>query len=211
MEREDNVMSKIGSGEPFAPMTTMDFSQIKQCARASLAEHYRRDDERETEAFMARNGQLQQYLEGRAKVLQHVEEAIEQRNWERALWLLPRPYRLDFFGCVLGELSDAEYARLLADAWIDAERPSRNLDSWIALFTAPRLQRELLMTPDELAHYRALSDPVRIWRGAGRPRYARGISWTTDADQAAWFAQRFASRTHLQRHCSPRGNHRLFC
>lgn len=123
-----------------------------------------------------------------------VGDAIGRRDWEGAFWLLPRPYRPDFFWCIERELSDAEYARLLSLIWQDTELPGAILDSWIRLFTNPRLQREFLMTPEELSYYRALPDSVRIWRGARYPRYARGISWTTDPDQAAWFAQRFASK-----------------
>jgi hypothetical protein len=89
-------------------------------------------------------------------------------------------------------LSDSEYARLLSEIWTDTEQPSRILNSWIELFTNPRLKREYLMSPEELAYYHALPDQVQIWRGAGHPCYARGISWTTDTYQAAWFAVRFA-------------------
>jgi hypothetical protein len=151
-------------------------SQIEQYARALLAEHDHSPDE-----------------ETRAKRGERLGHAVEQRDWKTALDWLPLPYHVDFFCRIQWELSDTEYARLLAKIWQDTELPSRILDSWIRLFTHPRLQREFLMTPKELAAYRALPDSVRIWRGVRWPRYARGISWTTDPDQAAWFAQRFAS------------------
>jgi hypothetical protein len=37
-------------------------------------------------------------------------------------------------------------------------------------------------------------DPVRLYRGVagwGRARRIRGLHWTTDYEQAAWFARRF--------------------
>ena len=46
-----------------------------------------------------------------------------------------------------------------------------------------------------------LPDPVRIYRGA-QLKYARGMSWTTDPDTAAWFAHRFI-RSCLDRRMLP--------
>jgi hypothetical protein len=159
------------------PVESRGLDYVKQRARDILA----RWGERQTEA-----------AEHRAYIAKQVDDAIDRRDWEGTLWLLPRPYRWDFFYSVQGELDDAEYARLLGEVWTDTEVPGGNLRGWIKLFTNPRLRRELLMSPEELASYQALPDLVEIWRGVAQPRYARGISWTTDPDQAAWFAMRFA-------------------
>jgi hypothetical protein len=155
----------------------MNLDEIKQYARGLLA-----------------HSCCLEPLERRVLVAKCIDDAIDQRKWEDALLWLRGPYRLAFFYVIQSELDEAEYGRLLRDVWQDAERPWRYLSEWIQLFTNPRLRREFLMIPEDLAFYNALPESVTIWRGCAAPRHARSISWTTDPDQAAWFAQRFSDK-----------------
>jgi hypothetical protein len=43
-----------------------------------------------------------------------------------------------------------------------------------------------------LASYPRANGPHIVYRAA-RPRYARGMSWTSDRDKAEWFARRWAT------------------
>jgi hypothetical protein len=126
-------------------------NQIRQYARKMLADHYRREIERFPVQPSPAN--LERLRADRARLatqIEDVEDAIGRGEWESALWQLPRRYRWDFFALIQYELSDTEYGHMLAEVWQDTEWPSKNLHSWIQLFTNPRLRRELLMDPRRL-------------------------------------------------------------
>jgi len=46
------------------------------------------------------------------------------------------------------------------------------------------------MSPEGRAVLASLPDPVQVYRGA-LPKFARGLSWTTNLDVAVWFAERY--------------------
>ena len=78
----------------------------------------------------------------------------------------------------LGRVDVAAVAAVLVGVWSGAEYPAVSLGTreWVGLFRR--------------AAYPPPSAPLVVYRGAP-PRYARGMSWTTDRDRAAWFAQRW--------------------
>lgn len=79
------------------------------------------------------------------------------------------------------KIRNVEIAALLPDVWSAAEYPSRSLRmiDWILLF--------------RIAAYPKPDKPVRIY-GAAPPRYARGMAWTTDVEQARRFVDRWRNR-----------------
>jgi hypothetical protein len=129
-------------------------------------------------------------------------EAARAEDWDQCLLLLPTPYRSWAFQMVIQhEVNDADYWRMLGELWIHSEGSSRARTRYLKLFSSPRGERDHLMNAGELAHYRALPPTVELYRGA-IPRYARGMSWTQDLEEAAWFAWRHAvlgTRGHLYR------------
>lgn len=121
-------------------------------------------------------------------------KALAAGNWSGYVFSYPRPYRRDGFSLIRDRLSDSEYWKLLREMWIDTELPNlhRQRGYWLGLFKLSRENRSELMTPNEHEALATLPDPVRIYRGAA-PKYARGLSWTTDPERAKWFAERYSA------------------
>jgi len=81
------------------------------------------------------------------------------------------------------------YWSILGHVWSAAEAPGIEDEvDWRALFADPRPEREYLMGVDERRAYRRLPQIVHVYRGAGHPDFAQGLSWTLDYEEAAWFA-----------------------
>jgi hypothetical protein len=119
------------------------------------------------------------------------QKAFAAGDWKTFVFCVPKPYRIVAFETIERRIAaDADYWRLLADIWITTEFPNRDRARWLNFFTSERAQRDRLMTPADHAGLATLPDPFQIFRGAGQ-RYARGMSWTTDREKAAWFARRF--------------------
>jgi hypothetical protein len=136
--------------------------------------------------------EINHFEEGLAnpEIMSSWREPLAQRDWEGYIWRVPRPYRLHAFLEVEQSLTDPEYWRLLGEIWTDAEMPNVNRVVWLALFTSKRTNRDHVMDAGDHAAVDRLTDPVQVYRGA-HLKYARGMSWTTDPDRAAWFATRF--------------------
>jgi len=130
---------------------------------------------------------------------------IEARDWLGYLLLFPHQSLRAAFLKVLAEL-DGEppevYWSILGHVWSAAEAPGIEEDvDWRALFADPRPKRECLMGVDDKRAYERLPEIVQVHRGAGRPDFARGLSWTLDYQEAAWFAG--YARTALRRSRAP--------
>lgn len=117
-------------------------------------------------------------------------ERLAARNWLGYLLLVDRWDRLEAFLDIMGRMRDAEYWQMLAHIWMDTEAPSRRKSLWLGLFGSRRNDRDQLMSRAEHAALAALPEVVQLYRGAP-PRFARGMSWTTDWHKARWFADRF--------------------
>jgi hypothetical protein len=136
--------------------------------------------------------------EGR-KIFRKLSEHLRLNNWHKHLLLRGRYDALIFnfhpedraeFLYRLGSCyPDPIYWQLVSTAWQSLEviHPSRKL--WLEiLYDLRRGGREHLMEPEEHAVYNSLPTRVRIWRGCGELKAARGMSWTLDREKAVWFA-----------------------
>jgi hypothetical protein len=80
------------------------------------------------------------------------------------------------------------YWSILGQVWSAAEAPGIEDEvDWRALFADPRPNREYLMGVDERRAYARLPETVQVYRGAGHPDFARGLSWTLAHEEAVWF------------------------
>lgn len=86
----------------------------------------------------------------------------------------------------VGEDLATALRQILRLMWPDAEHPSANERHWLRLFRAAGYVSD---TDEEL------EERLVIHRGVGRPRYARGISWTLDYERAVWFARRYGANS----------------
>lgn len=121
------------------------------------------------------------------------EEALKQKNWGRYIYLHERPFRIDAFEDVMDEMTDQEYWSRLSDIWVDSENIGAQPDRWRNLLLSDRGSRQSFMTDDELAEFAALQPRFTVYRGySENDQEEFGMSWSTDAGVAEWFARRFA-------------------
>lgn len=128
-----------------------------------------------------------------AKKRASADEALRQKNWGRYIYLHERPYRIDAFEDVMDEMTDQEYWSRLSDIWVDSENIGAQPDRWRDLLLSDRGSRQSFMTDDELAEFAALQPRFTVYRGySENDQEEFGMSWSTDAGVAEWFARRFA-------------------
>ena len=121
-----------------------------------------------------------------------LDKALEEKNYNRVVYLHERPYRLQAFIQIQKYLSDEKYWSLLASVWTDTENAWQHLDEWRELFNSSRPKRQRLMDRDEVLAYDSLPDTVKVYRGCQKGINEDGISWTLKRDKAEWFATRFS-------------------
>jgi hypothetical protein len=119
-------------------------------------------------------------------------EPLARGDREGYLYRVPRPGRLPALLEIVPELTDAEYWHLVGGIWTDTEMPHVNRALWLTLFTSKRGNRDQVMDAEGRAAVDRLPDHIQIYRGA-QLKHARGMSWTTGPDIAAWFATRWSA------------------
>ena len=106
--------------------------------------------------------------------------------WQKA-------YKLTFIKFCKQYLSQKDFGRLLADAWITEENP--NMDVNVSRKEALRMfksaNKKYLMTSEEYDYYARLPESVSLYRGVSEGREKYGLSWTDYIDVAKWFMNRF--------------------
>jgi hypothetical protein len=122
---------------------------------------------------------------------QLLAKKLKKRDYPSYIRLLENCDQLMAFMVLRHPLPNNEYWHLVKELWLEDVLPIVNRPFWLEVFNSPRGERYLLMSKKENAILDALSDPIRIYRGAA-PKYARGMSWTLDPK----LAQRFAD--HLE-------------
>lgn len=115
----------------------------------------------------------------------------ESESIDAILWLIGKPYRLQFLKLIQKGLSPDEMGRLLADMWVISENPNSGaipLSTLIKWFK--KASKESLMDAEELAYYDSLSDEFTVYRGIASESNKKGISYTLSLEKAEWFAKR---------------------
>ncbi len=126
---------------------------------------------------------------GKRKAL---DAAIASGDWHAVVFLHERPYRLDALWQNADELPDSEFWSLAASVWIDSENIWQHDRLWRAIFRQPRPSHEAFMDPEDREAFDALPETLTVARGCIVGLNEHGLSWTTDAETAKWFANRFA-------------------
>lgn len=122
---------------------------------------------------------------------QIAEEARDNHDWSKYIFVHKRPYQLKIFRKIVDKLTDAEYWKLLGEIYINSENLRQHGSILHKLLTSDRPHREQMMNGRERAYFRKLSSQFAIYRGYSH-RNAAGWSWTLDKAKAVWFARRFA-------------------
>ena len=109
--------------------------------------------------------------------------------------MINKPYALTFLKFASPYLSKADFSELLANAWIRSENPNSdsNLNKSKLLAMFKEADPTILMNESEYKEFRALDDPITIYRGVTphNAKNIRALSWTMDYDVAEWFSKRF--------------------
>ena len=122
-------------------------------------------------------------------------EADSRKDFNRAVFLHERPWRLQAYAERAHLMSAREKGNLIGEVWADSEHPHINLRVWRMLWREPdvalhAMGNKELMAFDALKQ-KAEAGGLTLWRGTGKSLAAgRGLSWTTDRKMAEWFAAR---------------------
>ena len=101
---------------------------------------------------------------------------------DRVLILIHRPDRMALILRFQARFDDGELGQLLSDWWTDVEQPRQ--------YGYRRLLRLFRRVAPLTNGAEIPTAPLTIYRGVNRKAEAAGISWTTDAWKAVWFARR---------------------
>lgn len=137
------------------------------------------------------NGNANAFYEQKKKA---IDEALEEKNYNRFLFLHERPYRLQAFETISDLLSDSEYWTLLSSVWIDTENQWQNLETWKKLLASNRSKRNRMMDEDDDRFLRSLPEDLIVYRGCQKGLNENGLSWTMDKVKAEFFANRFGRK-----------------
>lgn len=133
------------------------------------------------------------------KARDYLEKKIDNADsiWQ-ILMYMHTPYRPLLFKLCANDLSDGDYAQMLAEVWTSTENPNQDanvsIKEWIRFFK--KANKNLLMTEDELTIYNSFNDTdeIAIYRGVGHRREPYGLSWTLNTTTAQWFAKRWDNK-----------------
>jgi hypothetical protein len=128
--------------------------------------------------------------------LRMIALAEAEGNVAHVVHLHEQPWRLDALLEHEHKIRDnAAYWQLVRDIWLATEIFHHNYHKWGRLWLKGRPERHEVMEPEEREALAALPDLVQIYRGGHHPKSLhRGFSWTTDRDEAVWFARRYQER-----------------
>ncbi len=121
-----------------------------------------------------------------------LDSAISSGDWNTAIFVHERPFRLQAFTEYCFRMRHEEYWSNLGRVWVDSESPGINLKMWLLLLRSKRPGRENLMDEVELSFLSALPNTLTIYRGS-HFKHRKSLAWTTSHDMAEWFATRFSA------------------
>ena len=112
--------------------------------------------------------------------------------------LVTKPYLLGFLKFAKPYLSNEDFTRMLADAWIRSESPNDdpNLSKTKLLAMFKAADPNILMDEEERSRLQSLENPVTVYRGVTsyNAKNIKALSWTLDENVAQWFAHRYGEQ-----------------
>lgn len=124
---------------------------------------------------------------------EYLDQAIRDKQWDRALWVYERPYRLTILRrwVATGMITTDVLRDLLPHAWTDTELPYQFKGAVRYLFTKAGFVTD---APTLWVNALSRSPSLTVWRGdSGRPSPRRGSwSWSLARGMGAWYARRWA-------------------
>lgn len=104
-----------------------------------------------------------------------------------------KPYRLTFFKYIHHCLNINDFSEALSDIWVDSENGNQDVNVTLAEVTKyfEKADKKKLMNEEEYKFFSELPKEITVYRGVGKERNPKGLSYTLDRDKAQWFADRF--------------------
>ena len=143
-----------------------------------------------------RMGNIMESKADKAQWRKQMTDIIDQcEDAMRVYHLVEKQYVLAFFKYAAQSLSQEDYAKMLADAWIRSENPNQdpNLSSRKLLSMFQKADPHHLLDSEEQSKLAQLDDVVTVYRGvrSTSPGCVKALSWTLDRKTAEWFANRY--------------------
>lgn len=111
-----------------------------------------------------------------------LQRAQASGSWATGIQLYDRPFRPAALQALAERMDDAEYWRLVAEVWIDAEDVFAEKARWTQIWSSPRPCRDQVMTPAEHERLRRIkTQTVVIYRASDDPTIIDGLSWAFNA------------------------------
>lgn len=144
-------------------------------------------------------GNIMENMEDRCIWQKMVADMIDRANSVDDITIhITKPYLLGFVKHAAPMLSKEDFAKTLADAWIQSESPNHdpNLSQSKLLAMFRIADPAVLMNQEERSMLESLDDTVTVYRGvhSSKPGGVKALSWTLDPNTALWFANRFGSQ-----------------
>lgn len=121
-----------------------------------------------------------------------IENAKQEKDWHQFIFAHERYDRLNALAEVMliASVVSVDIWPLITSVWMDQESP--DIATWTRIWSGGWRARHRAMTEAERAALKAMGSKITVYRGYNDPDREHGLSWTTDREQAIWFAQRFA-------------------
>lgn len=136
------------------------------------------------------------------KLLKNMEKHIDKTpDVEKILFqIIRKSYRITYIQ-LLNEIcgfSNKECGNLLGSVWQNVEHIyDLNMSQEDMLNHLINADKNKLMDENKIKKYNELQDEIILFRGCKEKEYATAFSWTTDKQQAEWFAQRYGSKGYV--------------
>jgi len=126
------------------------------------------------------------------KMKRSVDEARNDRDWSRFLWLHEKPYRFNALDQIWGSIRrERKKAELFIDVWTVSENLWQTRDIWEDMIEQiPNSHFHAAMEAEDRETLDSFEYPLHVYRG-GNPEHDQCWSWTTSRKTAEWFSQRF--------------------
>jgi hypothetical protein len=129
-----------------------------------------------------------------------VSEALRTGHSYRYIYLHERPHRFDALQYLAyGKRVPKDIGELIADVWTDSENIWQNQDQWLDLIEYLGDVSHFFKDEADAAAYEALPHHVLVYRGCNDLNH-EGMSWSTDYEQAKWFATRLSPKNPVVLH-----------
>ena len=123
-----------------------------------------------------------------------MEKEIDEANDILKIYMMiNKPYILLWLKLIKIYVSNKIFSEYLADAWVRSENPNQDVNVKISEIAKwfKEADKESIMNDDEYNIWINRPSSIKLYRGVGKGRAIKGLSWTDDYNKAEWFANRW--------------------